>query len=402
MRLSCSFTVFALCTGLTSFSQCVTDVVIQQAPMIDMCENALITISGTDGYTNYMWTGPQTATGQTITPNSSGQYVLTAVDATGCTSDDTINVIIHPSPLDVVLSSDGNPICQGEGSTLSLAASYVSYNWGQGNTNATYDVSGPGVYEVTFTDDKGCVGSSSITLSEINFSLTASSNSICVGGTTTLTATGGETYSWSNGDTSNFIVVNPKFTTLYTVTITNGTCVETLSQSVNPGESFDYNLEDTVYLAAGDFYYLYGPAGLWSSAWSPADQLRPSGTDDVVFTADSSQLITLTAVHPDGCEFKDSIMMIVVQLTTPNAFSPNNDGKNDFFIIPELYEYPGALIVWNRWGEIVLEKQVYENNWDGTCQTALCIGSGDLPEGTYFYQVNVEEITSTGYITLKR
>jgi hypothetical protein len=57
----------------------------------------------------------------------------------------------------------------------------------------------------------------------------ASSNDgiICVGANTTLTASGGNTYSWNTGSSSASIVVSPSVTTTYTVTVTavNGTTV---------------------------------------------------------------------------------------------------------------------------------------------------------------------------------
>ncbi|MFN8337398.1 MAG: hypothetical protein U0T36_00080 [Saprospiraceae bacterium] len=51
----------------------------------------------------------------------------------------------------------------------------------------------------------------------------AGDNEICLGGQTTLTATGGTSYLWSNGETTNWItVVSPSATTEYSVTVTDG------------------------------------------------------------------------------------------------------------------------------------------------------------------------------------
>ena len=72
------------------------------------------------------------------------------------------------------------------------------------------------------------------------------------------------------------------------------------------------------------------------------------------------------------------------------------------FRVPELDDIPGAFSVWNRWGDIVLDIPRYENDWSGTCETGSCLGNGDLPQGTYFYLIDVKGITFKGYITLKR
>lgn len=62
------------------------------------------------------------------------------------------------------------------------------------------------------------------------------------------------------------------------------------------------------------------------------------------------------------------------------GFSPNGDGINDYFTIDGLDDYPGAkLLVFNRWGNAVLDRVDYANDWQGTYD-----GRG-LPDGTYFY-----------------
>ena len=51
---------------------------------------------------------------------------------------------------------------------------------------------------------------------------------------------------------------------------------------------------------------------------------------------------------------------------SPNAFTPNNDGINDFF---DLYgSYPKSICVKisNRWGQTVYESDQINFRWDGT------------------------------------
>jgi gliding motility-associated-like protein len=65
----------------------------------------------------------------------------------------------------------------------------------------------------------------------------------------------------------------------------------------------------------------------------------------------------------------------------PNAITPNNDGINDRFVIPDLYKYPGSsLSVFNRWGNEVYHSGNYNNNWDGT----------GLSGGTYYYVLKLK------------
>lgn len=67
----------------------------------------------------------------------------------------------------------------------------------------------------------------------------------------------------------------------------------------------------------------------------------------------------------------------------PTVFTPNQDGDNDKFIIPNLHEtYPDCkVMIINRWGSKVFESTGYADPWDGTFK------GEELPLGTYFYEI---------------
>ncbi len=401
--LIASIFVAFLGNDLQAQIQCVVDIQILEGATISICEDNPETISGTSGFVSYSWTGPETLAGVIVTPNFSGQYILSAVDGMGCVSLDTIQVTIYPNPLDVILSSAGNTICPGVGTTLSLAGSYASYTWSDGSTTPTIFVPAAGTIDLAVVDNNGCPGLSSITINEFNFSITNANNFVCNGGSVELSAAGGTSYLWSTGEISSSIVVAPTESTDYSVEITNGTCVSTLTETVATSELEVFALPDVVYVGVDEEYFLSGPASFSSYFWSPSNQLSSDNGQSVFFAGTETQWIALEATHSSGCVLTEPILMIVVNLTIPNGFSPNGDDYNDFFVIPELGDYPDTkLTVWNRWGDLVLEEDNYQNNWNGTCQTSTCLGNGQLPEGTYFYLVDVHEVTFKGYITLKR
>ena len=75
----------------------------------------------------------------------------------------------------------------------------------------------------------------------------------------------------------------------------------------------------------------------------------------------------------------------------PQGISPNGDGKNDTFIIPGILSaQPNTLTIFNRWGNIVYEKDNYQNDWHGQTDRAfdLLASDGLLPDGTYYYVVD--------------
>lgn len=385
-------------------AQCAVDVTILEGSAIDMCVNAPETITASGGYVSYTWSGPESLSGQSIVPSFSGVYQVDAVDGVGCVSSASITVTINPVPVDNINSSEGNVLCPGSaGSVLSVNNVYPLYQWSNGATSSTINVTQPGNYNVAVADNNGCVSVFSYTISSVNFDLFVTQNGGCGSGSVALSASGGTSYLWSTGETGSTIVVSPANPTVYSVTITNGSCVQQLSAVAEVVNDIpEYEMEDTIYIAPGDVQYILGPVGFDTYLWSPSQYVSDSTAQGVYFESDSTRTLYVQATSAEGCVVYDSVVVIVVRLTIPNGFSPNSDLINDAFEIPELYDLPGELFVFNRFGELVYEAERYENDWFGTCESRFCMGGGQLPEGTYFYEINVEGVKFKGYLTLKR
>ena len=59
----------------------------------------------------------------------------------------------------------------------------------------------------------------------------------------------------------------------------------------------------------------------------------------------------------------------------PNVITPNYDGTNDYFVIRNLEHYKeNNLVIKNRWGKTIFEKQNYTNDWFAS----------NVPDGVYF------------------
>jgi gliding motility-associated-like protein len=129
---------------------------------------------------------------------------------------------------------------------------------------------------------------------------------------------------------------------------------------------------------------------------SMVDQLPP-GFNWFVWTVDNG-----------ACGVSSDTLLIRLKdcltLTIPDAFSPNGDGINDFYVIENLLSYPGNKFqVFNRWGNKVLDRSPYVNDWDGTSQFGAMFGE-KLPESTYYYVLDLGDgkETYTGFIFLRR
>ena len=103
------------------------------------------------------------------------------------------------------------------------------------------------------------------------------------------------------------------------------------------------------------------------------------------------------------------------ELFVPNGFSPNYDGINDYFVIDCIQNYPNLkIVIFNRWGNKVYDKENYGNIdswgsidawWDGTSNNGWTVGKDKLPAGTYYYILYFNDGTKepkAGYVFLNR
>lgn len=94
--------------------------------------------------------------------------------------------------------------------------------------------------------------------------------------------------------------------------------------------------------------------------------------------------------------------------TVYNHFTPNGDGFNDSFFVEGLRDIflNFKLSIFNRWGTLVWEGNNNTNDWDGKSNQSNVISNGNLPEGTYYYILNLNEPgfpdPLTGWVFLNR
>lgn len=84
----------------------------------------------------------------------------------------------------------------------------------------------------------------------------------------------------------------------------------------------------------------------------------------------------------------------------PNVFTPNNDGVNDYFMIPKSYNVSSFNVI-NRWGNMVFSWQSGEKKWDGRDMS-----NNEVSEGVYFYILEIggcdKDYSIQGSLTLLR
>lgn len=119
----------------------------------------------------------------------------------------------------------------------------------------------------------------------------------------------------------------------------------------------------------------------------------------------TSQYFVVKGINLDNCFAQDSLLLTIKsndECNSPfynNAFSPNNDGLNDFLYINGAENTTNTFKVFNRWGDLIYTIDNYDNEgvrWDGTNN------SGEpLPAGTYFVTFTVSgENAEAAYIQI--
>lgn len=117
--------------------------------------------------------------------------------------------------------------------------------------------------------------------------------------------------------------------------------------------------------------------------------------------------VDLISQTEHGCRDTSSLLIEIVDEYTfyaPTAFSPDNDGKNDFFfvlghgIVPQTFK----LQIYDRWGGIIWETTEYTDQWNGKNASGKT-----LPIGTYAWLVHYKDNTGiaheySGHVTIIR
>ena len=200
----CIDTAFAIILNPPDLFAVVTNSSVQ-------CENStdgILTVSVSGGVTPYMYLWSNGITTATNNNLGVGNYTVIVTDANSCTAIATAAV----NPI-TVISNSFTPFtsCAGGPNTITVTGSGgtapYTYLWNTGATTSLITNVTNGTYTVTTTDANGCIGID--TTSYLGFVVTASGPTVfCHGDSVILTASGGTSYLWSNGDTTQSITIH--------------------------------------------------------------------------------------------------------------------------------------------------------------------------------------------------
>lgn len=298
------------CTSTNSAAQTITvninPTVTANAVNTVICEGATTTLTAF-GAANYTW-NPGAITNVSISPSPSvtTAYSVVATSTDGCTSVNTVVITVSVNALPTVTALTSNSVVCLNFTTSLNGAGADTYTWTGGVTNGvSFAPTSTQTYSVAGTNTlSGCVSTNvavqTITVDPLPTVTISTSNSvICEGNSTTLTATGANTYTWNPGLLNGInITPSPTLFTTYTLSGTSAAgCTNTnlavQSISVNTLPTVSANISSSV-ICAGNTITLNG-SGAATYTWTDG---APDGT---AFSPTATTTYTLSGTNSAGC-----------------------------------------------------------------------------------------------------
>ena len=381
---------------------------------------ASLTISGGSLPYTYLW-----STGDIVSSISNlgaGAYSYIVNDTNGCFAQGNFTLDEPPALTSSIIASNYNGygvsfISASDGTadlTVGGGTAPYSFNWNNGFATAE-DLTGiaAGTYTVLVTDSNNCIITDTIILTEPDTLIVQAivlSDNLCpddnqgvifaaiVGGV------GPYTLNWNNGSTND--TVSSLQSGLYAITVidTNGFIASDSAIIIALDEDCDGILnQDEGGIPGGG-----GGMGDLDGDGIP-NQLDTDSDGDGI--ADAIEFDTNGDGIPfddcDGDGFPDFLDADLCDLNPASVMTPNGDGKNDFWEIPELSQHPNTFVqIFNRHGILVYSNDNYANDFSGNSNvpTVLTNDTRELPTGTYYYLIKLgsSEQTMNGYIYINR
>lgn len=328
----------------------------------------------------YLWSNG--ATTSSITAAQSGTYAVTVTNSYGCTASANTSVTVTPT----TVINGTNIICNGQSTTLT-ASSGTAYIWSTSATTSFINVS-PTVtttYSVTVTNVSGCTNIASITVTVNSTPLARVIGLIALCSSTSLSASGGGTYLWSNGATSSSIDVNPTVTTTYYVTVTNSSgCSAVANIAAPPNWVPTVTITGTNIVCSGQSATLTASGG-GTYSWSTSATSASISVSPTVTTTYS-----VTVINSVGCIAAANYTVSVTAAPTAGIGSSITVCKTEYgtnnTILSSLIT--GASSGSGSWSVVSYPAGLSLANVNGKLSAGVWSRTG-FPKGTYVFRYTI-------------
>ncbi len=381
---------------------------------------ATVTPGGGTGPFTYAW-NPNVSSSGTATGLTAGTYVVDVSDNFGCTASHTFTITEPPLvPINASVSGT-TPICTGGSSLLVVnvngGAPPYAYTWlaPAAGTNDSLTVSPATTTTFSVVVSDACstpqdTATFTLTVNPLP-TITFSGDTlggcapICVDFTSSSTPAS-VNCNWQFGDNSTATGCTPSHCYFnagaYNVTLTvndvNG-CTNSLTQNnyinvyPNPLAGFSVISEQPATLIEATVVFddvsNGGAAAIWY--FGDGDTVVTVPGDMAHNYADTGAYhVTQIVINQYGCSDTAEYDVYIVPYTTlyvPNTFTPNGDGKNDFFFAYGEYVANFNMMIFDRWGNLIFESNDMTKGWDGKANSGKYVAQVD----TYVWVVTFDE-----------
>ena len=374
-----------------------TAMVLTSTSTPDTCGSAVGTamVSATGGVGSYTYSWSTiSSTSNIVNGMSEGVYDCIVTDANGCTDITTVTITQLGGP-SATVSAD-QEICAGNSAAVS-ATGGNSYYWSTGQTSSTIMVtpSTTSSYWVVALDNYGCYSDTvytTVNVSSPPTTLITAPQTICAGESVLLEASGGTSFNWNTGATTQSITVSPNSTTTYSAIASNGSCqgsAASTTVTVVPSPSVTATSDiTTAYLNNGATVMFDGTTtGGDQITWNFGDGFTSSSLSYAHQYGDTGVYVATLSVSNGYCTATDSIAITVLSSMNVEELdaigvkifpNPANEmihltsGFNGQDIQVNLYDTRGRLIV---------TRNMIDNGQ---------MNISDFENGTYFMEVIIQ------------
>ena len=370
----------SICEGQTSNGYAATGIYTDTFTAANGCDSTR-TLNLTVRLKSIVSLNKSICEGQTFDGYSvSGMYTNRFVAANGCDSIRTLNLIVNPKKMTTVNVG----ICNGQ--------TYVAAGAAQATS---------GIYRDTLRTFLNCdsiIITNLIVYPKPTPDLGQDKN-VCAGSVAVLNPGTYKSYAWQ--DMSTLPTYGANAIGLYWVTVTDhNNCIATDSFRINSILPLPAN-----FLKPSDSICPYEKLVLKPTK-NYSTYLWSNGAAQRNITIQNAGQYLLQVTDVNGCKGLDTINVISKTCKTgvyiPTAFSPNRDGKNDFFkatVYGHLLSF--KIEVFNRYGELVFLSTDPQKGWDGLYKGAPISTSSFVWQCAYQLEGN-QPVYQKGSVVLIR
>jgi gliding motility-associated-like protein len=421
---SAVYTVFAIdanniSVSDTSYFEVLTSPNLTVAPTATLnCNPGSAVINATTNLPNaiYNWYGPYPsffASTPSATVLVLGTYTITASDPnSACKTSSLVTVFNQPNappPISQTVPYSLNCFNKVVSMFVGSSVPNAQFNWLPGSIQGNaYSTLTPGDFTVQVLNPAtNCITNNILTvnidtikpyITPVSFSISCLNDSIqlvAVTNTNTSLVWNGPTINL-NSQNGTFIKTEGTYTAIATNTL-NG-CANSLSVLVNKEKiSADFIANPPKGNSPLTVDFTNNSNGATSFNWVFSNGSTSTNINTTsIFYKKGNYRVTLYAMKGNCKDSSYKTIEVITPIKIPEIFTPNNDGKNETYLIHGIENYPDNVFeVYNRWGTLVFKEVGYGNNWDG--YPNMINAANKLPAGTYYFILYLNDPENTKY-----